>query len=178
MSVFFSGNDLVEIAMGIERNGLAFYESLAKSTENVSVKNLWKYLAGEEKKHVEVFQSMLKPQAERRPPEDYDEEAALYLKALIDSRVFTDDKVARDMAQKATEAEAIQIAINAEKDSILFYSEMSDLARRLDREVIDEIINQEKSHLQQLSELKEKLRSQGRNYKGAPLVKPTTPRVK
>ncbi|GAF82729.1 unnamed protein product, partial [marine sediment metagenome] len=69
-----------------------------------------------------------------------------------------DDKVAREMAEKAaSSAEAIQIALGAEKDSILYYSEMRNLVRERDREMVDRIIEEEKSHLRQLSDLKKKL---------------------
>ena len=155
MGVLFSGRELIDIAIGIERNGAAFYHSLAKSTGNEIAKGAYQYLAGEELKHIEVFQSMLGSVADYRPPETYTEEYDLYLRALIDSRVFTDDQTAYEMAQRVTsDAEAIQIAMGAEKDSILFYSEVRELVRRSDRELINKIIEEERSHLRQLSELK------------------------
>ena len=90
------------------------------------------------------------------PPEIYTEEYALYLKALVDSAIFTNDQMAHEMAQKvASDTEAIQIAMGAEKDSILLYREMRAIVRRSDRELIDKIIEEERSHLRQLSELKD-----------------------
>jgi rubrerythrin len=158
MGVFFSGRELIDIAIGIERNGAAFYHSLAESTGNEMAKGAYEYLAGEELKHIKVFQSMLGSVADYRPPETYTEEYDLYLRALVNSWVFTDDQIARDMAQRvASDAEAIQIALGAEKDSILFYSEMREFVRRSDRELISKIIEEERSHLRQLSELRESL---------------------
>jgi rubrerythrin len=158
MGVFFTGRELVEIAIGIERNGAIFYDSLVNSTQDVMVRGAYKYLADKEREHVEIFHNMLGSVGEYQPPETHTEEYALYLKALVDSAVFTDDQVARAMAQKvSSDAEAIQIALGAEKDSILFYSEMRDLVRSSDREVIDKIIAEEKSHLRHLSEFKKKL---------------------
>ncbi len=155
MGVLFSGRELIDIAIGIERNGAAFYHSLAKSTGNEIAKGAYQYLAGEELKHIQIFQSMLGSVADYRPPDTYTEEYDLYLRALIDSRVFTDDQTAYEMAQRVnSDAEAIHIALGAEKDSILFYSEVRDLVRRSDRELIDKIIEEERSHLRQLSELK------------------------
>jgi len=124
----------------------------------VRARDAYKYLADEEKRHIEIFQNILASPTDYRPPETYTEEYGLYLKALVDSAVFSDDQVARQMAQKVgSDAEAIQIALGAEKDSILFYSEMRDLVRSSDREVIDKIIAEEKSHLRHLSEFKRKL---------------------
>ena len=158
MAIFFSGSELVNIAIGIEKSGLAFYQSLVKKEKDVMARGAYKYLAEMEEKHIKTFQSMLDAVGEYKPPEMYTEEYDLYLKALVDSAVFTDDKVAREMAEKAaSSAEAIQIALGAEKDSILYYSEMRNLVRERDREVVDRIIEEEKSHLRQLSDLKKKL---------------------
>jgi rubrerythrin len=158
MAIFFSGSELVNIAIGIEKSGLAFYQSLVKKEKDVMARGAYKYLAEMEEKHIKTFQSMLDQVGEYKPPEIYTEEYALYLKALVDGAVFTDDKVAREMAEKvASSAEAIQIALGAEKDSILYYSEMRNLVRERDREVVDRIIEEEKSHLRQLSDLKKKL---------------------
>ena len=158
MGVLFSGSELINIAIGIEKNGLAFYQSLVKAEKDVMARGAYKYLADMEEKHLKTFQSMLDTMGEYKPPEIYTEEYDLYLKALVDSAVFTDDKVAREMAEKVTSsAEAMQIALGAEKDSILFYSEMRNLVPERDRKVVDRIIEEEKSHLRQLSDLKRKL---------------------
>ena len=62
------------------------------------------------------------------------------------------------MAEKTTsDIEAINIGLEAEKNSILFYSVMRDLVPERDREVVDRIIEQEKKHLVHLSHLKAKL---------------------
>jgi rubrerythrin len=156
--IFFFGRELVEIAIGVERNGAAFYDSLSKSTKDEIARGAYKYLADKEREHIEIFQKMLASVSEYQPPETYTEEYDLYLKALVDSAIFSDDQVAREMAQRAgSDAEAIQIGLRAEKDSILFYSEMRDLVRRSDREVIDNIIEEERSHLRQLSDLRKSL---------------------
>jgi len=158
MGVLFSGSELINIAIGIEKNGLAFYQSLVKAEKNVMARGAYKYLADMEEKHLRTFQDMLDTVGQYKPPEIYTEEYDLYLKALVDSAVFTDDKVAREMAEKVTSsAEAMQIALGAEKDSILFYSEMRNLVPERDRKVVNRIIEEEKSHLRQLSDLKKKL---------------------
>lgn len=157
MALMFSGSELVEVALGIERNGIAYYDSLARLTADAALKNAYNDLANMERKHMKIFRDMLDAVGKYQltyageAAEEYEQ----YLKALIDSTVFTDDKVARQMAQKASSpAEAIQIALGAEKDSILFYSEMRDLVMQRDRLIIAGIINEEKSHVRELSSLK------------------------
>ncbi|MFC2047208.1 ferritin family protein [Chloroflexota bacterium] len=158
MSILFLGSELVQIAIGIERNGVVFYDSLVNLTENVMAQRAYKYLADKEREHIEIFQNMLGLVADSHPPETCTEEYALYLKALVDSAVFSDDKVTREIAQKVdSDAEAMQIALGAEKDSILFYSGMRDFVHQSDYEVVNKIIEEERSHLRQLSDLKKNL---------------------
>ena len=158
MGVFFSGKELVNIAVGIERNGAAFYYSLANSAKDLAIRGAYQYLSDKETEHIEVFRSLLATMGDYEPPETHTEEYRSYLEALIDSLVFTDDEAVRELAEKVgSDAEAIQIGLGAEKDSILFYSEMLEFVRSSDRDVVDRIIQEEKSHLRQLIDLKRSL---------------------
>lgn len=156
--VQFSGSELVEVAVTIERAGIAFYNALAERARDEATRSAYLDLARMEGDHLKTFQGILDTVGRYQPFEAYAEEHALYLSALAGSAVFADDKVAVEMAQRAAnEAEAIQIAIGAEKDSILFYSEMRDLTRERERPTIDRIVQEEKSHLRQLSDMKRRL---------------------
>jgi rubrerythrin len=158
MAVFFSGSELLEIAMGIERNGMAFYQALADKTGNRDVKDIYTYLAGEEKKHLNTFQGMLDSLGQVKPAETYTEEYMFYLKSLVDSVVFSNVTEAQQKAAKVfSEIEAVDIGIQAEKDSILFYTELQNLVRERDRKVVLKVSDEEKNHLRQLSELKKGL---------------------
>ena len=158
MGIFFSGRELIEIAIGIEKNGARFYDSLTDSTKNLGGQGTYKYLADQEREHAAIFQKMLGSVSEYKPPETYTDQYNLYLKALVDSLVFIDDKVVLKMARNVnSDAEAIQIGVGAEKDSILFYVEVRDLVRRSERKVVSKIIEEERSHLRQLTEIKKSL---------------------
>jgi rubrerythrin len=159
MGIFFSGRELIEIAIGIEGNGATFYNSLAGSTKIPEAKGTYKYLADQEKQHAAIFQKMLGMVSEYKPPETFTEDYNRYLKALIDSLIFADDETTLEMAQKVNDdAEAIQVAMRAEKDSILFYTEVRERVRPADRKVVKKIIDEEKSHLRQLTVIKKGLR--------------------
>jgi len=163
VSIFFSGRELIEIALGIERNGLTFYQALSNKSQQSKIKAVYNYLAGAERKHLNTFQNMQNTIGQYQPPESYAGEYMLYLKALVDSHVFSNTKEAQEKAERTpNEIDAIDIGIEAEKDSILFYSELQNLIREPDHPVVLKIISEEKSHLQQLSELKEVLKQQRR----------------
>ena len=158
MSISFSGSELINLAIGIERRGIAFYDIMVRSTQNATARDVFQYLADMERQHIRVFQDMLGEADKYQMPETQAGEYAAYLQALVDSSVFTDDMVTSEMAtQASSDIEAMELAIGAEKDSILFYYEMRDIMPQRARPTVNKIIAEEKSHLRQLSELKRKL---------------------
>jgi rubrerythrin len=162
MSIIFSGSELLEVALGIERNGTAFYQALAEKTKNDSARLIYEHLAAEEIKHLKTFQGMLDAVGNYQPPEGYAEEYELYLKSLVESSVFTDVAHAQQIAARiSSEAEALDIGIQAEKDSVLFYTEMKNMVKPADHQIILNIINQERDHLNQLSQLKRTISEAG-----------------
>jgi len=158
MSILFSGSELLEIALGIERNGAAFYQALADKTQNKDAKAIYDYLANQEKKHLNTFQGMLNTVGQYQPPEDYAEEYMLYLKSLVDNSVFSNITEAKQKAEKvSSEIEALDTGVQAENDSILFYTEMQNFVRQPDQKIVLNIIDEEKAHMRQLSQLKQML---------------------
>lgn len=155
MGMFFTGKELLDVAVNIEKSGAAFYETMVDCAKAKKAKTAFKYLADQEKEHIKAYQNMLKGVADAPPPETYTEEYDTYLKSLVDSAVFSSEAAACSMAEKASsDAEGIDFGIRAEKDSILFYTELQDLVRRADAKIIGKIIEEERSHLKRLSDLK------------------------
>lgn len=158
MSISFSGGGLIDIAIGIERSGIAFYDIMARSTQNAAARDVFLNLADMERQHIQIFQGMRGESDEYKIPDAEDGEYVAYLQALVDSAVFTGDFANSEMATRSgSDIEALELAISAEKDSILFYYGMQDIIPKQAQPTVAKIIGEEKSHLRQLSELKKKL---------------------
>ncbi len=158
MSTVFSGSELINIAIGIERRGITFYDIMAKSTDNEMARAVFEELVEMEREHLKTFQDMLDRADEHQPAEVPAQEYSEYLQALIDNAVFTDDTITSEMATQAdSDIKALELGISAEKDSTLFYYEMRDIIPRRTVPIVNRIIAEEKLHLQQLSEIKKKL---------------------
>lgn len=158
MSISFSGSELINIAIGIEGRGIVFYDVMAKSTKSDAAREVFNYLADMERGHIEIFKGMLAEADKYQFQADDSEQYSAYLKALVDSAVFSDDLVTSEMAAQAeSDIAALELALQAEKDSILFYYEMKEVMPQRARATVNRIIAEEKSHLRQLSELKKKL---------------------
>jgi len=157
MSISFSGSELINIAIGIEGRGIAFYESMADETKDANAADVFRYLADMEREHLQTFQGML-AEADKFQFSEAAGEYAVYLKALVDSAVFSDELIAAKMAREAeSDTAALDLAIGAEKDSILFYYEMREIMPQRAQPTVNKIIAEEKSHLRQLTEIKKKL---------------------
>ena len=159
MSIFFSIREVVEMAISIERSGEAFYQTASKLAREKSLEELFRYLAGEEGKHLKTFQGLYDTLKEGPETTPYNwEEAKLYLKALVDSRFFTAPDQAINLAKEAkSELEALNSAINFEKDTLLFFYEMLEVIKPGDRDLVKRIVEEEKKHVRRLSTLKSKL---------------------
>jgi rubrerythrin len=158
MSISFSGSELINIAIGIEGRGIVFYDVMAKSTQNEAAREVFNYLTDMERNHIDTFKDMLEGADKFQIPTDESGQYTAYLRALVDSAVFSDDMVTSDMAAQAeSDTAALELAIMAEKDSILFYYEMKEVMPQRAQATVNKIIAEEKSHLRQLSELKKKL---------------------
>jgi rubrerythrin len=157
--VHFSGKEILEMAVRIEENGERFYTQAAGAAKTERLKELFSFLADEEKKHIAYFKEM-KRQAEgpRTIFDPYIEEAGLYLKAVADTEVFTRPDEGESLAQQVSdEKEALDIAIDMEKESLLFYYEFIKGVRESDRSILDRLIIEEKVHLKKLMGLKKEL---------------------
>ena len=71
MSISFSGSELINIAIGIERRGIAFYDTMTRSTGNATARDVFQYLADMERQHIQIFQGMLAEADKYQIPETY-----------------------------------------------------------------------------------------------------------
>ncbi len=155
MSISFSGRELLSIAVGIEERGITFYEALARASKDASTRSTFQGLADMERQHARTFQDMFKDTDEFSLPEGYRQEYNDYFQALVGSAVFDQDFMSKKLASVVKDiSSALEIGITAEKDSILFYYEMREIAAKKAQSTIARIISEEKQHLYTLFKLR------------------------
>jgi len=150
MSYDFNADDVFEMAEQIERNGAAFYRQAAEDIPDPDAEAFLLDLAAMEDNHENTFAEMRKKLTEKEKAAtvfDPEGEAAGYLKALADTRIFFEKEIDTSSLQAILKA-----AILAEKDSIVFYLGMKDLVPdELGQSRLDGIIKEEMSHINLLS---------------------------
>lgn len=158
MGVRFSGTDVVELGIQIEKNGMDFYNGVASNSKSKKAIEIFKYLAGEEAKHIIAFEKLLKQIEIEAPAETYQGEYYDYLKVLSEMNVFTQKNKGKEVAKQIkADIQALDMAMGFERDSILFFYEMKKIVHKKDFAVIDNLIGQEQEHLTALSGLRSKI---------------------
>ena len=159
MSVFFSGDEIIQMAVKTEETGYEFYRLAQKNASTEKLKDLFDYLAKEELKHKETYLG-LEGSIEEHPqglPVDWDE-LGFYIKAMTDSSFFLGGDKNINMASKvSSDKEAIDFAIGFEKDTLLFFYQIVEIVKAADKPVVEKIVQEEKEHIKKLSGMKKKM---------------------
>ena len=151
----FAAAEALAIAMQIERNGEVFYHAVAVRMTDPSVKKLFQELAAQEQRHYEVFQKMAGTVGGAASPAapEYDE-YQVYLQATLDNALFAGSDKALALAEQARDRQAaLRVAIDFEKDTLLFFYDLRDMASVAEQKAINGIIQEEKQHLRRLAKL-------------------------
>jgi rubrerythrin len=157
----FSTNEVIEMAVQIERSGYTFYNhALSKETLAPSTRDLISMLRDQEVKHEQYFLSLRDEKDLFNMDETQDwEMVSAYIKMITDARLFNDEHSAIKLVdQSRSDLEIIDYAITFEKDTLLFFHTLKDKVNGLKtKEVIQNIIQEEITHVFHLTEFKKKM---------------------
>ncbi len=151
----YSAIEVIEQAIQTEKLGHDFYTKMAKKFEkDENLKKLFDTLALKEQQHEKAF-SDLKEIAGYQLPEDWGE-ACKYLRAIVESEFFLGkNKSLPSLEHLESVEDAVSYAIGFEKETLLYYHNLRDVVNK--KEIVDEIIKEEKSHIVWLSEFRKNL---------------------
>ena len=146
----FNADDVFEMAEQLERNGVKFYRQAADSIDEPDARAMLLKFADMEVEHEKTFSDMRKSlTADEKTPTVFDPngESVLYLRALADTRVFFKKTI-----DFSTLESILKAAIEAEKDSIVFYLGMKEAVPDAKGKArLDDIIKEEMGHIRLLS---------------------------
>ncbi len=156
MSITFNADEIFEMAEEMERNGAQFYREAAKNATDKRTKQVLLDMAAMEDGHLSTFQEMRKQLSGKEKAEtvfDPYNESVLYLQTMADSRGY-EGKISP--TEKLTGSEKIEdifkIAIDAEKNSVVFYVGLKDLVPdRAGKDKVEAIIKEEMGHIATLN---------------------------
>ena len=158
MSRMFQVSELVQVAVDDEKSGVAFYSRLSQKVQAAELKKTFAELAEQERGHQKRFEQMLADLGEYKAPDSYADEYLTYVHALTSQRAFPDEQAAQRAADEcADDASAVELAIGFERDTLILMGEMRGMVRQKDRSIVDQLIDEERSHLVVLAAARAKL---------------------
>jgi rubrerythrin len=156
----FNDTEGLKIAVEMEKRGEAFYRKAAKLSNNEKTVRILEQLASDEAVHKREFEKLIENASVS--DEMYDEETSAYLSAIAADVVFPEGLMALRRVGFSSPEGALREAIQSEKDSILFYTELSAHAYDCEaKRMFQEIIMQERRHLRLLQGRLEELAAEG-----------------
>jgi rubrerythrin len=148
MKELFEVFELVKIAIEDEKSGVIFYSALSQKSRSASLRKLFSQLAEQERYHQKRFEAMLQDLGDATPREQYDGEYMDYLRALTSARAFPDVKAAQNAAAEcASDAAALDIATQFERDTLILMNEMGGMVPEKDMAIVKELAREEQAHL-------------------------------
>ena len=152
MGITFNADEIFEMAEEIERVGAKYYREAAEKTSDKETGQMLLDMAAMEDGHLKTFQEMRKELSgrEKEPTAfDPDNQAAMYLQTMADARAM-EGRISP--TQKLTGSETIKeildIGVNSEKDSVVFYLNLKELVPpKAGRDKVEEIIIEELAHI-------------------------------
>jgi rubrerythrin len=137
----------IETAIRIEKDGLAFYTEAAKQTGDPNGKKMFKTLARDEAAHLMLFQDARQALLERGNWLSPEQVAAISPGEFNHPPVFPTGDQAKAIEIPKRELAALQRGIQAEEDSIAFYSQEMDKTDDPDgRAMYAYLVEQEEGH--------------------------------
>ena len=152
MRYVFNAAEVFDVAIQIERNGVAFYRKAAQYVPDDAFRKELLDLAEMEDEHVVSFTKLKQELVGDQTDADWfdpDSEAARYLEVFAAGNVFnvTDD-ASKALTEQPSARDILTFAIERERDSIMFYVGVKGLVpKKLGTDKIDRIIEEEMGHV-------------------------------
>lgn len=155
MSYSFNAGEVFKIAIQIEENGKQFYDESQKIVRNPGIQKLFAELAEQEIEHKKKFESLkaqLPPESTVSGVWDPDNELDQYIKTMADAHVFVTSVSLKDQLARVKDAKsALKMAIEFEKDSVIFFLTLEESTDKKDQELIKSLVKEEQGHLKRLT---------------------------
>lgn len=162
MDVEMNVYEVLEVAEKIERNGAKFYRRAAAMCDDPDISNLFVQLGQWEARHIQIFSEMKERLAKQKwelgdfAPDRVGAPDAQVMAGLAVFGIQPDP--AEQLSGHESRADALRMAIEKEKDSIVYYTGLKDFVlRERDREVIEDVIQEEMKHVRILAQSLEQL---------------------
>ena len=153
----YNWNEIMQFALAIEDNGERFYRQLEQQVDGVELKQFFRRMANEEVGHGRVFADLIARWQDHEPEVEQPEEYYAYLRAFVDNVAFSPERFEEVLASVKEPLTAVRFAKQREQDTVHFYLELKELVPPADRDLVEEIVREERRHFVRLTEIETEL---------------------
>ena len=149
----FSIREIIDIAIKIEKNGESFYRDAMEKISDPALKPVLLFLADQEHEHAQWFERLKDKTKTAEGNQKVAEIGEAMLQNLIGDQTFSLDEA--NLSELDTVESLIELAIELEEDTILFYQMLQALIEdSATLAGLNEIIAEENRHIEMLREYK------------------------
>jgi rubrerythrin len=155
MGQILNVGEVVEFAIYIEQNGYKFYVETIKKFSDEKLTTLFQFLADEEVRHEKIFKELLKRTGTVTPHESYPGEYEAYMKDFLKTHALANDEaLKKTLASVKTLDDAVRMALEFEKDSIVLFSMLKKHIDDDNKPYVENIIQEEITHIFKINQYK------------------------
>ena len=148
----FSLQDIVDIAVQIEQNGERVYRNAAGKIEDPSLRSLLQWLADDETEHAKWFEALIDTVPGTGDFPEQEKMGRALLQNAVGAQSFTLEDA--DFSSMEKIEDLLKLAIEFEKDTVLFYGMLQPLIE--DQKTLEQlhtIIQEEENHVRRLKKV-------------------------
>ena len=155
MSRRFDVAALARVAVIDERSGANLYAKMADRAESARLKERFRWLREQEKKHEKRFSQMLE-ELEQQPPTQYPDEYVDYLE-ILSAQGGRAGELEGGLDRARGDDELLRIAMRFEREQLALQRDMADALGDEHGRVAEAVIQEERGHLVLLSRLEKEI---------------------
>jgi rubrerythrin len=149
--VMFTMREIIEFAIRIEENGQKTYREASEKASDPALVSLLQWLAHEESEHVRWFSDLKKTANYEGVDPELEEMGRSILLGIVGDQAFSLEEW--DLSAMADLKEVLKIALDFEKDTVMFYEMMGTFVQEdASLAKLNQIIREENRHVSILSE--------------------------
>jgi len=157
----FSAEEIVNRAIEIETKARDFYRKAATASDDQHIRSTFEILGGMEEGHVRAFQDLMKYLTDEEKGTELNDpggEMLYYLEQFKEIKAWEMHSDINTPGKNATTRDIVKTAMNAEKETVFFYTFLYDyvpVERGLDKLLL--IIQEERRHVAMLQNMLDEL---------------------
>jgi len=155
MIEYLNEDEVFRVGMCMEEAGLDFYTKMAEKATDTATKRIFKRLARDEKEHLAYFESLELETAGGMgaKPQEQDQDTMRFVCSIVDDGIFRSiGEMEKAGRRKYDPEKALLLALQVEKDAVLYYTEAYAAARRKrTKDALRKLVEEEKGHVVEIT---------------------------